>query len=91
MLFSNCTQTTILNILIVVIMMRMTYASFMQFYENVDMSMIRGIWSPRRNKTGATATNPKMMPRQHNGDPTTRRDVGAKETVDERNMQTMVG
>ena len=40
---------------------------------------------------GATATNPKMMPRQHNGDPTTRRDVGAKEIVDERNMQTMVG
>ena len=35
--------TTSLNILIVVIMMRMTYTSFMQFYENVDMSMIRGI------------------------------------------------
>ena len=34
MSFSNLTQTTILNILIVVIMMRMTYASFMQFYEN---------------------------------------------------------
>ena len=32
--------TTILNILIVVIMMRMTYASFKQFYENVDMSML---------------------------------------------------
>ena len=40
---------------------------------------------------GATATNLKMMPRQHNGGPTTRRDVGAKEIVDERNMQTMVG
>ena len=30
-------QTTILNILIVVIMMRMTGTSYMQFYENVDM------------------------------------------------------
>ena len=40
MLFSNLTQTTILNILIVIIMMRMTYASFMQFYENIDMSML---------------------------------------------------
>ena len=33
-------QTTILNILNVVIMMWMTYARFMQFYENVDMSML---------------------------------------------------
>ena len=40
MLFSNLTQATVLNILIVVIMMRMIYASFMQFYENVDMSML---------------------------------------------------
>ena len=32
--------TTILNILNVVIMMRMTYTSFMQFYKNVDMSML---------------------------------------------------
>ena len=35
-------QTTILNILNVVIMKRMTYASYMQFYENVDMNML---WS----------------------------------------------
>ena len=28
-----------------------------------------------------------MVPRQHFDDPTTRRDVGAKETVGERNMQ----
>ena len=40
MLFSNLEQTTILNILIVVIMMQMTYASNMQFYESVDMSML---------------------------------------------------
>ena len=40
-----------------------------------------------RNKTGATATNPKMMPRQHISDPTTHRDVGAKEIVGERVMQ----
>ena len=37
------------------------------FYENVDMSMLWSIWSPWQNKTGATATNPKMMPRQHIG------------------------
>ena len=39
----NLMQTTILNILNIVIMMRMTYASFNQFYENVDMSKTRGI------------------------------------------------
>ena len=45
------------------------------FYENVDMSMIRSISRHggrekvprRRNKNGATATYPKMMPRQHIG------------------------
>ena len=37
------------------------------FYEKVDMKMIRSIWSPWQNETGATATNPKMMPRQHIG------------------------
>ena len=42
MLFSNLKKTTILSILNVVIMMRMTYTSYMQFYENVDMSML---WS----------------------------------------------
>ena len=47
--------------------MRMTYASFMKFYENVDMSMLWSIWSPWRNKTGATATITKMVPRQHSG------------------------
>ena len=31
------------------------------------------------NENGATATYPKMMPRQHNGGPTTRGDIGAKE------------
>ena len=37
----------------------------MQFYENVNMSMIRGIWSPWRNEKGATAAKQKMVPRQH--------------------------
>ena len=46
-------------------MLRMTYASFMRFYEKVDMKMIRSIWSPWRNETGAMATNSKMMPLQH--------------------------
>ena len=40
MSFSNLKQATILNVLNVVIMMRMTYTSFMQFYENVDISML---------------------------------------------------
>ena len=63
----------------------------MQFYENVDMKMIRSIWSPWRKELGATATKTEMMPWQHSGDPTTRRDVGAKESVDVRNMKKMMG
>ena len=39
--------------------MRMTYSSFMQFYENVDMSMLWSIWSPWRNEKGATAAKRK--------------------------------
>ena len=38
--YSNLKQTTLLN---VVNMMRMTYASSMQFNENIDLSKIRGI------------------------------------------------
>ena len=38
--FSKLMETTNINILNVVIMMWMTYASFKQFYENVDMSML---------------------------------------------------
>ena len=58
-------------------MMRMTYTSFMQFYENVDMSMIRGIWSPWRNEKGATAARKKWC----HGNipvPVTHGDTGAK-------------
>ena len=36
-------RTSILDILNVVIMMRMTYTSLCNFYENVDMIMLRGI------------------------------------------------
>ena len=36
---------------------------------------------------GCTATITKMVPRQHSSDPTTRRDVGAKESGRERGMQ----
>ena len=77
-------QTTILNILNVFIMMRMTYTSLWNIYENVDMSTLWSIWSPWWNEKGATAakqkwchgnisendataTYPKMMPRQHIG------------------------
>ena len=84
-------QTSILDILNVVIMMRMTYASFKQFYENVDMSMLWSIWSPWRNERGATATITKMVPRQHSDDPTTHWDTSAKESVDVRYMQKKVG
>ena len=51
------------------------------FYENVDMKMIRSIWSPWRNETGATATTMEMVPRQHSNDATTRQGVDAKESV----------
>ena len=40
MTFKQINANNNLNILIVVIMMRMTFASFMQFYENVDMSIL---------------------------------------------------
>ena len=48
-------------------MMWMTYASFMPFYENVDMKMIRSIWSPWRKELGATATKTETMPWQRSG------------------------
>ena len=83
--------------------MRMTYTSFMQFYENVDMSMLWSICRhggrkkvPRRwNKNGATATYPKMMRRQHIRKwchdnisvPVARGDTGAKGSECERVMQ----
>src|SRR3954465_10326778 len=41
-------QTTILSILNVVIMMRMTIASFKQFYENVDKSIKKHLSSWRK-------------------------------------------
>ena len=53
-------------------MMRMTYPSYMQFYENVDMKMIRSIWSPWQKELGATTMKTETMPWQRNGDPTTR-------------------
>ena len=69
--FSNLKQTTILNILIVVIMMRMTYASIMQFYENINKSMIRGISRHGGRKKGATTAKTETVPRQRSDDPTT--------------------
>ena len=41
MTFSNLMQTTILNILIVVIMMRMTWTSLSNFHENVDKNIMK--------------------------------------------------
>ena len=55
--------------------------------EMLTSNMIGSIWSPWHNKRGATATITKMVPRQHSDDPTTRRDVGAKESGRERVMQ----
>ena len=60
-------QPSILDILNVVIMMRMTYARFKQFYENVDMKMIRSIWSPWQKELGATAMKTETMPWQRPG------------------------
>ena len=57
------------------------------YYENVDISMLRSIWSPWRNERGATTMTTQMVPRQYFDDPTTRRDVGAKESGRERVMQ----
>ena len=51
----------------VVIMMRMTDVSYMQFYENVDMKMIRSIWSPWQKELGATAMKTETMPWQRPG------------------------
>ena len=48
-------------------MMRMTYARFKQFYENVDMKMIRSIWSPWQKELGATAMKTETMPWQRPG------------------------
>ena len=49
--------------------------------------MIRSIWSPWRNQMGATERITKMVPWQHFDDPTTHRDVSAKESGRERVMQ----
>ena len=48
-------------------MMQMTSASFKEFYENVDKSMLWSICHRGGNERGATATNPKMVPQQHIG------------------------
>ena len=40
-------------------MMRMTYTSFMQFYENVDMSMIRSINRHGGREKGAMGAKQK--------------------------------
>ena len=42
-------------------------------------------------RSGATATRTEMVSWQHFDDPTTRRDVGAKESVHVQKMQKMVG
>ena len=52
--------------------MRMTYTSFMQFYENVDKSIKKHLVTMAEqkgchgndNENGATATITKMVPRQ---------------------------
>ena len=59
-------QTTILTILNVVIMMRMTFASFMQFGK-LDKSMILSICHRGGKERGATTMTTEMVPRQHSG------------------------
>ena len=61
--------------------MQMTYASFMQFYENVDKSIKKHLVTLAEQKgchgdeteNDATATYPKMMPRQHIGSDSSQR------------------
>ena len=64
--FSKLKQTTILNILNVIIMMRMAYASFKQFYENVTRACYEASVTVVERK-GASAMNLKVMPWQHFG------------------------
>ena len=66
MLFSNLKQTTILNILIVVIMMRMTCASFMQFLLKVDKSIMKHL-SPWWKEKGCHRDDNETVPRQRSG------------------------
>ena len=60
-------------------MMRMTYASFKQFYENVDMKMIRSIWSPWRNKTEAHERRKSERSKQHGKQPSHKHGVMQKQ------------
>ena len=56
------------------------------FYENVDMSMIRSIWSPWRNEKGWHGSETEMVPRQHIGFGSSRR-YRCKRSGRERVMQ----
>ena len=72
--------------------MRMTYASFMQFYENIDMSMLWSICH-RGGKKGV----PRQLQRKwcHDKIPIIRQlieiPVQKSKCADVRNMQKMVG
>ena len=72
--------------------MRMTYASFMQFYENVDMSMLWRICHHR-----GTKRVPRQLQRKwwHGNIPMIRQlieiPVQKSKCADVRNMQKMVG
>ena len=91
MSFSSLKQTTILNILNVIIMMWMTYARFKQFYENVDMSMIRGICRHGGRKKRCHGGETEMVPRQHPGSGSSWRYWCKRKCADVRNMLEMVG
>ena len=88
-----------LNILIVVIMMRMTMqvlSNFMKMltwaWYDAFVAMAEGKRVPRRrNKNGATATFSKMMPRQHIGSDSSQRYRCKRRRADVRNMLEMVG
>ena len=64
----------------VVIMMRMTYTSLFNFYENVDMRVMRAFVTVVERE-GCHGDEMEMMPRQHSDDPVVHGDTGAKEQV----------
>ena len=80
--------TTILNILNVIIMMRMTCASLCKFYGKVDMIRYEALVAMAEGKRGATAAKQKCYHGNISGDPATQMRCQCKGTsVGARNVQ----
>ena len=70
-------QTKRESVLDVVIMMRMTFASFKQFLLKVDMSVMRAFVTMVERK-GCHGGETEMMPRQHSDDHVAHGDTGCR-------------